>query len=209
LLNRACAAAASQSHAMCTSPFDPYAKSISITHFKMMSVTMLRSWCFHHTGAFESKSATIRDIYFHEVEFIFGCEGHLDEKPFATSLRGQCSEARKLETYADVHKFVHVGTNAPRGVGDHYVLGFELQTRGVGQYPAVVSFSTNESSGNAKLQIRVEERPLTHDMQAARLLLSQTLPTKAADLKLGHFMCEDLLVLDQLVPGTSGACNHS
>jgi hypothetical protein len=111
----------------------------------------------------------IPQLPFFLIQMVFGCEGDEHAKPFVLECFDRFTEAGK-DRWApgrddghtrDIHKYYHIVRNQARSVGTHYVLGFKIQTRGVGVYPTKVSFITDEIEGEAELMIRVEEKPTT------------------------------------------------
>jgi hypothetical protein len=108
---------------------------------------------------------------FHEDNISFGCEGSDDVKPYVLERfdrliepgKGKCNWIPgKDDGYSlDRHKYIQIRTNKTRSRGSRLPLGFKLQTRAVGIYPANLFFFTDEGTPAANLTIRVEDRPRT------------------------------------------------
>lgn len=109
-------------------------------------------------------------IHFHEVAFIFACEGKEGDRPFAKERFTRFVKVGKSRWVpgtdatdtVDVHNYYHVSRDAPRNIGTHFVTGFRLQTLGAGIYSVTLTFLTDEVEGVSKrLTIRVEDKPKT------------------------------------------------
>jgi hypothetical protein len=102
------------------------------------------------------------------VQMVVGCEGDINQKPFAVEALARFTEAGKTSFgpgedghSRDIHKHWHIRRETPRSVGTHYVTTLKMQTRGSGVYPLTISFITDEIEGNASLMLRVEDVPRT------------------------------------------------
>lgn len=108
-------------------------------------------------------------IAFKERELVFGCDGDMNKKPYATACvvhfktTGQNTwfPDRDTNHYMDVHKYYHRRESSDRNFGTHFVCGFRLVTRDAGRYRTTVTYVTDEREGEDELWIRVEDEPQT------------------------------------------------
>jgi len=109
-------------------------------------------------------------VSFKETEFVFGCDGQEEAKPYAKQWIDRFSATATKNTWTpgeddghslDIHKFYHRRKEVYRNTGTHYVNSFLLVTRSPGKYTTYISFLTDEMEGNAALEIVVEDVPRT------------------------------------------------
>jgi hypothetical protein len=106
---------------------------------------------------------------FYESMIAFGCEGNIDDKPYAIecfnrfNIKGKSrwvpgeDDGNKLTR----QKYYHIDRNEHRNIGTHRVVGYKLKTGSAGVFETRVFFMTDETEGRATLTIRVEDEPKT------------------------------------------------
>jgi hypothetical protein len=145
-----------------TSRLQPYARQDSRSH-------RVRELVLPSFSEVEIEIGCRPKLPFTEREQIFGCDGDLDKKPYATQCIIHFVETGKRVWipgedeghYTDVHKNYHRVTGRSRNLGTHFVTGFKLVTRNPGKYKASFFFLTDEREGVAELSILVEDLPET------------------------------------------------
>jgi hypothetical protein len=109
-------------------------------------------------------------IHFHLDTFIFECRsGPENERPIAKERVNRfiaVGKNRWIPGQDDTDVInrrggYHVRVDRPRNVGTWSVLGFELQTKGIGVFEVNLGFIADEIEGNATLTIRVEDPIVT------------------------------------------------
>lgn len=109
-------------------------------------------------------------VPFMEIEFVFGCDGLEETKPFAKQWIDRFSANTTKTTWTpgqdeghslDIHGFYHRRKEVHRNLGTHYVNSLLLITRAPGRYKTYFSFLTDEIEGNDALEIVVEDVPRT------------------------------------------------
>jgi len=101
-------------------------------------------------------------LEYFESKIAFGCESDSPEKPYAFERFNRYIEKGKarwipgcdLEDSLTRKKLYIARRDEPRNVGSEFIVGFKVQTRGVGTFPMNLYFITNEIEGKATLQGR-------------------------------------------------------